>query len=72
MIIGEGALVGIGATVMIPDRKLPKNVRSIQLAGFSKIPLGAFWRGKLNPIQQALLKEVEERAISLAGGNGKQ
>jgi hypothetical protein len=30
--------------------------------------LGAFWRGKLNPIQQALLNEVEERANLLAGG----
>lgn len=59
---------GIGVTVMIPDRKLPKNVRCVQLPGFSKIPVGAFWRGKLNPIQQALLNEVEERAILLAGG----
>ncbi len=56
---------GIGVTVSIPDRPLPKNVRRVPLEGFGCIPVGAFWRGKLNPIQQALLNEVEKRAKAL-------
>lgn len=60
---------GVGVTVTIPNRKLPKNVRVVPLEGFGSIPLGAFWRGKLNPIQQALLKEVEKRAKSLTTGD---
>ena len=60
---------GVGVTVMIPDRKLPKSVRMIPLKDFGSIPVGAFWRGKLNPIQQALLTEVEKRAKSLTAGD---
>ena len=60
---------GVGVTVTIPNRKLPKNVRVVPLEGFGSIPLGAFWRGKLYPIQQALLKEVEKRAKSLTTGD---
>jgi len=61
---------GIGVTVMIPDRRLPKNVRCLPLDDFGSIPVGAFWRGKLNPIQQALLGEVEKRAKALMKGSG--
>ena len=63
---------GIGVTVMIPDRKIPRNVRCLPLDDFGSIPGGAFWRGKLNPIQQALLGEVEKRAKALMNGAGKR
>ena len=53
---------GIGATVAIPGFKPPRGVRVIPLPGFPLVVIGAAWAGKLSPIAQQFLAEVETEA----------
>ena len=53
---------GVGATVATPGFKAPPGVRAISLAGFPPVVVGAAWPGKLSPIAQQFLAEVEIEA----------
>ena len=53
---------GIGATVATPGFKPPPGVRVIPLPGFPAVVVGAAWAGKLSPIAQQFLAEVEIEA----------
>ena len=53
---------GIRATVATPGFKAPPGVRVISLAGFPPVVVGAAWAGKLSPIAQQFLAEVEIEA----------
>ncbi|MDB6066783.1 MAG: Transcriptional regulator, LysR family [Pedosphaera sp.] len=53
---------GIGLTVSIPKTKMSPKVRSIALAGFAPVLVGALWRGKPSPPIRTLLEELEARA----------
>ena len=53
---------GIGAAVATPRFKPPRGVRVIPLPGFPPVVVGAAWAGKLSPIAQQFLAEVETEA----------
>lgn len=56
---------GIGATVATPGFKPPPGVRVVPLRGFPSVVIGAAWAGKLSPIAQQFLSEVEIEAAVL-------
>jgi DNA-binding transcriptional LysR family regulator len=53
---------GIGLTVAAPGFRSPPGVRAIRLPGFSPVIVGVAWAGKLSPIAQQFLAEVEIEA----------
>src|SRR6266487_4469847 len=53
---------GIGLTVIVPKSTLRPGARLLPLPEFPPITLGALWRGKLTPITQAFLNELQARA----------
>ncbi len=53
---------GVGATVATPGFKPPPGVRVVPLPGFPPVVVGAAWAGKLSPIAQQFLAEVEIEA----------
>jgi DNA-binding transcriptional LysR family regulator len=53
---------GIGAAIATPGFKPPRGVRVIPLPGFPAVVVGAAWAGKLSPIAQQFLAEVEIEA----------
>jgi len=53
---------GIGAAVATPGFKPPPGLRVIPLPGFPPVVVGAAWTGKLSPIAQQFLAEVEIEA----------
>jgi DNA-binding transcriptional LysR family regulator len=53
---------GIGATLATPGFKPPPGVRVIALPDFPPVAIGAAWSGKLSPIAQQFLAEVEIEA----------
>jgi DNA-binding transcriptional LysR family regulator len=56
---------GVGATVATPGFKPPPGVRVIPLPGFPPVVVGAAWAGKLSPIAQQFLAEVEIEASAV-------
>ena len=58
---------GIGLSVSMPQSKLLPKVRAVPLPGFPPVTLGALWQGKLTPLTQAFLDELQARARQLAG-----
>jgi DNA-binding transcriptional LysR family regulator len=56
---------GLGLTVIAPNAEPGENVRLLPLANFSPVTIGALWQGKLVPVTQVLLGELQERAKSL-------
>jgi len=58
---------GIGLSVAIPRNKRASRVRAIPLEGFNPVVLAALWPGKLNPLIQAFLDELQRRAQALTG-----
>jgi DNA-binding transcriptional LysR family regulator len=56
---------GIGLSVAIPQAKRSHKVRAIPLDGFTPVTLAALWPGKLTPLIQAFLEELQRRAQSL-------
>jgi DNA-binding transcriptional LysR family regulator len=56
---------GIGATVATPGFKPPSGVRVISLPSFPPVVVGAAWAGKLSPIAQQFLAEVEIEASAV-------
>ena len=53
---------GIGLTVAAPGFKSPPGVRVIPLPGFPPVIVGVAWAGKLSPIAQQFVAEVEIEA----------
>jgi DNA-binding transcriptional LysR family regulator len=53
---------GIGLTVAAPGFNSPPGVRVIPLPGFPPVIVGIAWAGKLSPIAQQFLAEVEIEA----------
>lgn len=58
---------GIGVSVRVPKARVPDGVRVMPLpsAEFEPISVGALWRGKIPPVMQALLDELQAGAKRL-------
>jgi DNA-binding transcriptional LysR family regulator len=54
--------LGIGVSVSVPKKLLPKNVRALPLADFPAAVVGALWRGKKSPLLDAFLDMARQRA----------
>jgi DNA-binding transcriptional LysR family regulator len=54
--------LGIGLSVAVPDKPLPKNVRALPLPDFPAALVGALWRGKNTPLLDAFLDMARQRA----------
>jgi DNA-binding transcriptional LysR family regulator len=61
--VAEG--FGVGIIVQMPRMSVPAGVRVLELPDFTPICFGALWRGKLNPLQESFLTEVEALAEKL-------
>jgi DNA-binding transcriptional LysR family regulator len=57
---------GLGLTVVMPKAVPGEGVRLLPLPEFAPVTVGALWQGKLVPMTQALLNELQERAKLLA------
>jgi len=57
--------LGIGVSVAIPKKNPPANVRALSLPGFPPAIIGAMWRGRMTPLLQVLLAEMQTRAKQL-------
>jgi DNA-binding transcriptional LysR family regulator len=58
---------GIGLTVIVPRSTPGEGVRLLPLPEFPPVTIGALWQGKLTPITQAFLNELQGRARLLTG-----
>ncbi len=58
---------GIGVCVAVPGVSLSKQLKALPLPGFPPIKVGVMWRGKTNPVIDALLEELKKRAGFLVG-----
>lgn len=54
--------LGIGVSVRVPGRPLPKNVGALPLPDFPAVVVGALWRGKKSPLLAAFLAMAQQRA----------
>ena len=54
--------LGIGLSVAVPGKPLPKNVRALPLPDFPAALVGALWRGKHTPLLDAFLDMARQRA----------
>jgi DNA-binding transcriptional LysR family regulator len=59
---------GIGLSVAVPRYKLSPRIRAMPLDGFVPVTIAALWFGKLNPLLQAFLDELQRRAKALNEG----
>jgi DNA-binding transcriptional LysR family regulator len=57
--------LGIGVSVQIPGKTLPKNVRALPLPDFPLAIIGALWRGKKSALLDAFLDMARQRALEL-------
>ena len=53
---------GIGSSALLPDRKIPRDLRVVPLPNFPKLSIGAFWLGELPTIAESLLADVKKIA----------
>jgi len=60
---------GIGLSVVVPNAKLPSNVRYLPLPDFKPVIMGALWRGKPSPLLQTFLDELQRRGKNLLAAN---
>ncbi|HEX9046314.1 MAG TPA: LysR family transcriptional regulator [Verrucomicrobiae bacterium] len=58
--------LGIGLSVSVPAKPLPKNVRALPLPDFPAAVVGALWRGKNTPLLDAFLDMARQRAKEIA------
>jgi len=63
--VGHG--YGIGLTVIVPGAEHLAQVRLLPLPDFPTVTIGALWHGKLTPITQAFLTELQQRAKVVGG-----
>lgn len=59
---------GVGLSVSIPGTRLSAKVRALPLDGFKPVTVGALWRGKLPPLVQAIIKELQARVERMVKG----
>ncbi len=59
--------LGVGVSVGVPGKVLPKNVRALALPEFPPVIVGALWRGKKSPLLSAFLDMAAVRAREIAG-----
>ena len=59
--------LGVGVSVQVPGKPLPKTVRQLPLPGFPVVLVGALWRGKKSPLQEAFLDMAKQRAAEIIG-----
>lgn len=59
--------LGVGVSVQVPGKPLPKTVRSLPLPDFPAALVGALWRGKKSPLLEAFLDMAKQRAAEIAG-----
>ncbi len=57
--------LGIGVSVQVPAKPLPKNVRALPLPDFPRAVIGAMWRGKKTELLDAFLDMARQRAQEL-------
>jgi len=57
--------LGIGMSVLVPNKVLSPIVRVLPLPGFPTVLIGALWRGRTTPLLQAFLDEIKYRARQL-------
>jgi DNA-binding transcriptional LysR family regulator len=57
--------LGIGVSVHVPAKPLPKNVRALPLPDFPPAVIGAMWRGKKSALLDAFLDMARQRAQEL-------
>lgn len=60
---------GIGLSIQIPNSKISSELRALPLPGFEPVSFGVLWCGKLSPVTQAFLNELQARAQRLANGS---
>ena len=53
---------GLGLTVIVPKVAPSEGARLLPLQDFAPVTFGALWQGKLVPMTQAFLSELQERA----------
>jgi len=58
--------LGIGVSVSVPGKTLPRNVRALPLDDFPLAVVGALWRGKKSPLLEAFLDMAKLRAREIA------
>jgi len=51
---------GIGSSVLLPGRKVPRDLRFVSLQNFPRLTIGAFWLGELPTIAESLLGDLEK------------
>jgi len=61
--VAEG--FGVGLVPVLHDRALPKGTRLVPLEGFPDLPYAALWMGKLTPLLEAVMEEVQGIAVGL-------
>lgn len=61
--VAEG--FGVGLVPVLNDRPLPKGTRLVSLDGFPDLPYAALWIGKLTPLLEALMEDVQRVAAGL-------
>lgn len=59
---------GIGLSVAVPKTKPPPNLRLLPLPNFEPVMMGVLWQGKLSPLMQTFLDEIQKYVKSLGGG----
>ena len=58
--------VGIGLSIEIPYGKLSPELRALPLPGFDPVTFGVLWHGKLSPLTQVFVNELQIRAKQFA------
>jgi DNA-binding transcriptional LysR family regulator len=56
---------GIGSSVFLPGRKVPRDLRFVSLPNFPRLTIGAFWLGELSKIAEALLGDLKKIAATM-------
>jgi len=60
---------GIGLAVATPGFKPAGGIRVLPLPDFAPVTIGAVWQGRMSPIAEQFLKEVEDEAKSLGASS---
>ncbi|MEM9399328.1 MAG: LysR family transcriptional regulator [Verrucomicrobiota bacterium] len=59
--------MGVGISADIPSNIVSPQIKTLPLQGFPKLPVGAFWRGKLRPATQAFYEELVKVVAKIEG-----
>jgi len=56
---------GIGLSLAVPGKSFPPGLRVLPLPNFPPMEVGALWRPPLQPVMEALVKELQAQARSM-------